>query len=265
MVSDFKQPRPRGSAPALHLVGDATMADQCLPDGNAARGWGQLLHEFFRPGTRVLNHARDGRSSRSFIWEGHWARTLVDLRPGDWLVVQFGHNDRLVDHPLIGTDPAGSYADFLSRFVRDADRSGVNTVFATPVHQRRFDATGEPVDTLGAYARAMRDLAEELEVPLIDLHEQTGLLPRSPDPRTPRDLFLDSAANGTRRQAGRRTDTPRLSETGARIVANLFAQSLRDYPLPLADWLLPRRRTACARHPRAARSGVRKDAAQHIA
>lgn len=254
MVANARQPRPRGLAPVLHLVGDATMADQCLLDGNPARGWGQLLHKFFLPGTRVLNHARDGRSSRSFVWEGHWARTLVNLRPDDWLVVQFGHNDRQTDHPLIGTDPGGSYADFLSRFVRDADRRGVSTVFATPVYQRRFDATGDPVDTLDAYARAMRDLAEKLMVPLIDLHEQTGLLPRSADPRAPRDLFLDSPANEPGRQAGRLIDVPRLTETGAHVVADLFAQSLRDYPLPLADWLQRRRRATCTPGPRSPRA-----------
>ncbi|MFH1500108.1 MAG: rhamnogalacturonan acetylesterase [Verrucomicrobiota bacterium] len=241
MIDHFEQPLHSAHPPVIHLIGDCTMADQCTRNDNPGRGWGQLLRGFFQPEAPVLNHARDGRSSRSFVWEGHWQNVLASVHPGDWLVIQFGHNDQKIERPLVGTDPVGSYTDFLTRFVRDADRRGVNPVFATSIHRRRFEANGELVDTLGDYPPAMRRLAVDFDVPLIDLHEQTGLLLQSLGPEASKELFRHIAPGKLDQCPAGRTDDTRLSTAGARLVAGLFAESLRDYPLPLARWLRPKR------------------------
>lgn len=241
MVAD-SQPSP-DRPPVVHLIGDSTMADKCLRNENPERGWGQLLHEYFHPSVTIFNHARDGRSSRSFMWEGLWDAACVHFHPGDWLVIQFGHNDQKTEQPLIGTDPGGSYLDFLTRFVRDADSREVLPVFATSIYRRRFTPEGLLVDTLGDYPQAMRELALELDVPLIDLHEQTALQLKSLGPEASQKLYLhDQPGQCTHHPEGRHDDT-HLSIHGARMVARLFVQGLCNHPLELRKWIRRARRT----------------------
>src|SRR5690349_21247559 len=80
-------------APRIHLAGDSTMADKPVDPPNPEHGWGQLLPTFFKDPTLVINHAANGRSTRSFLAEGRWQKLLDGVRPGDWVIIQFAHND----------------------------------------------------------------------------------------------------------------------------------------------------------------------------
>ncbi len=231
-------------APTIHLIGDSTMADKCLKTGTPVRGWGQLLPEIVLPGARVLNHARDGRSSKSFIWEGLWDMARASFHPGDWLVIQFGHNDQKLDRPLLGTEPDGTYRQYLTRFVREADALEVNSIFATSICRRCFSQDGRVENTLGDYPAAMRETAKELEVPLIDLNEQTELLLHALGPEKSKALFLHFARGGLACHPEKIIDGTLLSLKGARTVADIFAQSIHHYPLGLARWLKPKKRRA---------------------
>ncbi len=245
--SEYAFPTP----PVIHLIGDSTMADKCTLNDKPGRGWGQLLPEFFQSTVRIANHARDGRSSKSFAWEGLWDKALKTFQPGDWLVIQFGHNDQELDRPLLCTDPDSSYAMFLSRFVREARAKGTHPVFATSIHRRKFDDDGRLLDTLGDYPPAMRRLALELGVPLIDLHQETRGLLESLGSGKSKHLFLHLAPGKLPAYPLGIADNTLLSEAGARAVATLFAQETRMELPDLACWLLPttpRRRGEVALH-----------------
>ncbi len=232
------------AAPVIHLVGDATMADTCTLDGNPARGWGQLLPALTRPRVRVANHARAGRSSKSFIWEGLWQRVLDELRPGDWLVAQFGHNDQKRDRPLLCTEPDTTYRQFLARFASDTAARGARPLFATPIHRRRFTPDGELQDTHGAYPPAMRRLAAELDLPLIDLHALTRDLLTARGPAKSKSLFLHLPPGRHPLHPLGTADDTRLSVAGARAIAKLFVQDVRTRLPDLGRWLKPPPKTS---------------------
>jgi lysophospholipase L1-like esterase/dienelactone hydrolase len=150
------------------IVSDSTPASYPKPpaDRPTLTGWGQVFgHELAR-GVVLLNHAASGRSSRSFIDEGRWTRTLAD-HP-DWVLIQFGHNDQK-EPEVRGTDPAGSFRDYLRRYLRDARQAQVRPVLVTPVARRTY-SEGKPTTSLTPYADAMVAVGREENVPVIDLH-----------------------------------------------------------------------------------------------
>lgn len=158
----------RSASARVFIVGDST-ASHYGPERAPRTGWGQVLQTFLDPAVyEVRNHARSGRSARSFIEEG-WLRPVEDaLAAGDVLLVQFGHNDAKRDDPRRYNDPGQAFPRWLLAYVELARERGAQPVLITPVARRRFDGE-EPVDTHGAYAHAVRALAEREQVPLIDL------------------------------------------------------------------------------------------------
>ncbi len=130
--------------PSLHLVGDSTMADKSLNRGHPERGWGQLLRARMKEPQRLLNHAVNGRSGRSFRAEGRWDHLLGQLAPGDYVLIQFGHNDQKAEDPK-------RYAE--------ADTDYRQPLLATSVMRRKFDAAGRVTNTLGDYPAVTRQVA----------------------------------------------------------------------------------------------------------
>ncbi|WP_454041499.1 rhamnogalacturonan acetylesterase [Cellulosimicrobium sp. Marseille-Q8652] len=203
-------------ARALHIAGDSTAA----PKGVAAApetGWGMAL-PFYVPGIDVVNHARNGRSSSSFISLGHLDRVEAALREGDLLVVQFGHNDAKVEDPVRYTEPWSTYQESLLVHLEVARRRGARPVLATSVERRSFDAAGRAVATHGEYPGAMRELARREGVPLVDVQEATLALWHELGPDETRRYFLHTPD-------GRRDDT-HLSPVGAAAVARLVVSGL---------------------------------------
>lgn len=214
-------------APTIHLIGDSTMSDKPrldLPE----RGWGQLFPEFVIPPAKVDNHAANGRSSKTFIREKRWEKTLAVLKPGDWLIIQFGHNDQKADKPGTYAAADGEYRDHLRRFVRESREKAAFPIIATPVVRRRWDADGKFMDTLGAYPAAARAVAEEEKVPLLELHDLTM------------KMEFAAGVEGSLRFHFTGDDT-HFSETGARRVAALAAAEIHRLELPLARWIRPGR------------------------
>ena len=210
-------------APAIYMIGDSTMANKTRLD-HPERGWGQLFREFIIPPARLENHALNGRSSKSFVSEKHWAKILDSLHPGDWVIIQFGHNDQKADKPELHTDPTGSYRENLLRFIRETRAKSAHPILATSVVRRRWDSNGEFIDTLGDYPAATRALAVAENVPLLDLHKLT--------------LKMESEAGieGSKRFHFPGDDT-HYSENGARATAALAAEEIHRLNLPLAKWI----------------------------
>src|SRR5215813_15672855 len=157
--------------PRVHLAGDSTMADKPTDPPNPEHGWGQLLPKFFKDPAMIVNHAANGRSTRSFITEGRWQKLVEALQPGDWVIIQFAHNDE-----KIFPNAHGEFQDNLRRFVADVRAKKANPILATPCARRMFDEAGKLVDTHGDYPDAVRAVAAETKVPLLEMTRLTMML-----------------------------------------------------------------------------------------
>lgn len=224
-------------APKVHLAGDSTMADKPVDPPNPERGWGQLLPRYFREPGMIVNHAQNGRSTKSFMAEGRW-QTLVDaLRPGDWAIIQFGHNDQKVEDPTRYAGPDGGFRENLRRFVQEVRAKGAFPILAPPVARRRWNDAGQLVDTHGAYPDAVRAVATELEVPLLELNRLTTELEQGHGLEGSKRLHLWIPAGVYARKPDGYQDDTHYSDYGADRVAALAVQEIIRLGLPLAEWL----------------------------
>jgi lysophospholipase L1-like esterase len=201
------------------------------------RGWGQLLSELILPPLRLDNRALNGRSTKSFRDEGHWNALLESLSVGDWVVIQFGHNDNKPQDPTRFTEPEGEYRSNLQGFVRETRARGGRPILATSVVRRRFDETGAFYDSHGDYPRIVREVSAEEGVPLLDLENATRTLVRDFGPEESRSLYLHfEPAEHPLLPEGIHDDT-HFSEAGARRVAALAAREMSRLHLPVARYL----------------------------
>ncbi|AWT42382.1 MULTISPECIES: rhamnogalacturonan acetylesterase [Streptomyces] len=160
-------PAPKAGR-TLYIAGDSTAA-QKYADAAPETGWGMALPFFLHKDLTVANHAMNGRSSKSFVDEGRLAAILSVIRPGDLLLIQFAHNDEKATDPARYTEPWTTYQDHLRLYVDGARARGARPVLATSVERRRFDAAGNALPTHGDYPAAMRALAREEGVALLDI------------------------------------------------------------------------------------------------
>ena len=192
------------------IIGDSTVCD--YPAEHLCRGWGQFIAEHFKDTVQVANHAASGRSTKSFIAEGRWKRAL-DEKP-DFVLIQFGHNDSHAKERPEATDAATSYRDFLRRYVDESRAAHATPIFITPMHRRTFDTDGKLADILQPYADAMKAVAAEKKVPLIDLHTASGA------------LFQQLGKEHCPELANSPTDFTHFNEKGARAMAELVMKEL---------------------------------------
>ena len=153
----------------VFIAGDSTAAEYG-PERAPRNGWGQQLQGFLDPAYfEVRNHAMGGRSSRSFIEEGRLDPVARELRKGDVLLIQFGHNDEKSEDPTRYNEPTQAYPQWLMRYVAAARERGATPILLTPVSRRVWDF-GSLLDTHARYTQAVRELAAREKVALIDLN-----------------------------------------------------------------------------------------------
>jgi lysophospholipase L1-like esterase len=157
--------------PTLYLLGDSTVSDQALEPYSS---WGQMLTRFFQPGIAVANHAESGESLRSSLGAKRLDKVLSLIKPGDYLFIQFGHNDEKEKGEGVGAFT--TYKASLKHFVAEARRRGGLPVLITPVQRRTFDAQGKISNSHGDYPQAVRQASKEEQAPLIDLHAMSTAL-----------------------------------------------------------------------------------------
>jgi len=216
----------------IHLAGDSTMAPK-LDEKRPETGWGEMLPEFFdSTRVRIINYARNGRSTRTFISEGRWKEITDSLQAGDYVFIEFGHNDESKEKVDRYTPPA-DYRANLMRFVNETRAKGANPVLMTPVARRRYDSKGTVRYTHGEYPDIVRSVAREMKVPLIDMEKKTSdvLALFGPDAST--RLFLQLAPNENPNYPNGIADNTHFSPFGARIVAALAVEGIREAGLPL--------------------------------
>jgi lysophospholipase L1-like esterase len=209
------------------------------PEKRPETGWGEYLAAQFQSGAvLVTNHARNGRSTRTFMEEGRWQALLDGVKPGDYVLIQFGHNDQSIEKPDRYT-PEAEYRANLSRFVADVRARKATPILLTPVARRRFDAQNRLLDSHGAYPDIVRAVAAEQNVVLIDMQQRSEAVLQEAGPEPSKKLFLWLAPDTHPNYPNGVGDNTHFSPVGAQRMAVEFATGLRGTELPLAQRLLP--------------------------
>jgi lysophospholipase L1-like esterase len=219
----------------LYLAGDSTM-QVYKEEETPMRGWGQYFSEHFTEKVAVVNQAIGGRSTKTFLSEGRWQGILDQLQKGDWVFIQFGHNDGS-NKPERYTSPE-DYRKNLIRFVEEARAKKAHPVLLTSICMRRFDEAGNVVNGIGPYPDITRELAQELQVPLIDLHQKTSQYVASLGEEASKSAYMNLQPGEHPKYPDGLQDNTHLREPGARKVAQLAAEGIRELALkPLIKYL----------------------------
>ncbi len=224
-------------SPVLYLVGDSTCATKD-PKKFPETGWGQVLPEYFSPDLKIENHAQNGRSTRSFIYEGRWDSVMSKLNAGDYVVVQFGHNDG-VESKHTRWCTLEEYRYNLTKFIKEVQSKGAEIILCTSIERRKFDSTGVLTDTHGEYPGVVRELAEEYNLTLIDMQKKSNTLINGYGEEKSKDLFLHLEPGEYENFPDGRTDDTHFSELGAKQMAGLFVEGIKEQNHELAKYLIP--------------------------
>ena len=204
----------RADVPTLYLAGDSTVTDQPVAP-NAS--WGQRLPAFFDEGLAVANHAESGETLKSFVTEQRLDKLLSTLRAGDWVMIQFGHNDQKSQWPQTYAEAATTYRAWLRTYVAEIRRRGATALLVSSPERRNFDAAGHITATLGDYAAAMHAVAADEKVAFIDLNAMSRRVYEALGPQVSPRAFADGG-----------NDKTHFSEYGADQLARCVVEGLRN-------------------------------------
>lgn len=237
----------------VFMIGDSTMADKPLDKENQERGWGQMLPIYFEGPIKVDNHAVNGRSSKSFIDEGRWEKVREQIRLGDYVIIQFGHNDEKAKSLDRYTVPGSTFDANLKKFVSETREKGGTPILMNSIVRRNFPANGIAaaqtddrqktwkkglenypaegdtlVDTHGDYRIAPRNVAEEMGVVFVDMNALTHELVQGLGKDASKSLYMwmpvgvyEFAPNG-------RIDNTHLNVFGGIVVSRLAVNALAE-------------------------------------
>ncbi|MGH1436238.1 MAG: rhamnogalacturonan acetylesterase [Lewinella sp.] len=222
----------------IYLVGDSTMANKPgTPEENPERGWGQLLPTFFKPSVKIENHAVNGRSSKSFITEGRWKVVLEKLQSGDYVFIQFGHNDQKTADSSRYTNPWTGYRRNLQKYVTETKAKGAYPVILSSIVRRKFNEQGTLVDTHGAYPFVARSVAEQMDVPFIDMQLLTEDYVIALGPDESKGTYLWVAPGEYDKFPEGKQDDTHLNLKGATAYADLVISAIKAMKMPLESHL----------------------------
>jgi len=224
--------------PTVYLVGDSTVTD--VPQGPGA-SWGQMLPRFFKPDVAIANHAKSGASLKSFMAELRLDKVLSTLGPGDWLMIQFGHNDQKKEWPQTYVDADTTYQAYLRAYIAEARRRGAVPVLITSPERRNFDDRGQITDSLEGYPDAVRTVAREESVALIDLNAMSKTFYEALGTQRAPLAFRDGGRDKTHHSEYGAYELARMVVTGIRKVDAALAGDLASHLLPDAVAFDPRK------------------------
>ena len=241
----------------IFTIGDSTMANKKLEGGNPERGWGQMLSRYFTDEITIDNHAVNGRSSKSFINEGRWETVLSKIQRGDYVFIQFGHNDEK-DDPNRHTDPGTTFDANLKKFVEDTRAKGGIPILFNSIVRRNFGKADENavanaikqddirngidpkapkdsieegaklIDTHGAYLVSPKNVAEELNATFIDLNSLTHKLVEGMGPEKSKELYLWVEPKTVPALPNGREDNTHLNIYGASVIAEMAVKAVAE-------------------------------------
>jgi len=206
----------------VFTIGDSTMANK-KAEVAPETGWGQVFSAFVDQSVEIKNRAVNGRSTKSFITEGRWKAVLDSLQPGDYVFIQFGHNDQKIQDSTRYTEPFTSYRKNLERFVRETREKGATPILFTSIVRRKFE-NGFLTDTHGNYPVVVWQVATEMNVPMVDLQLLTAGAVTALGDEASKSIYLWTPPTD-KFPEGRKDDT-HLRVEGANLVAKLAAQQL---------------------------------------
>lgn len=219
----------------LYLIGDSTMADKevvAYPE----TGWGMPFHYFFDSTVTVDNRAKNGRSTRTFIEEGRWQSVVDNLHEGDYVLIQFGHNDEV--HTKKSYTSEDQFTANLIKFVTESRSKKAIPVLITPVARRKFDSAGKIEETHAIYTQLVKDVAAKYNVPLIDLDEESQQLVQQFGPQASKYLYNYLSPGENPHYPDGREDNTHFSELGARKIAEIVLHDIGNLYLELADRIM---------------------------
>ncbi|TKC00508.1 rhamnogalacturonan acetylesterase [Pedobacter cryophilus] len=219
----------------VYLIGDSTLSikdKRTYPE----TGWGMPFTQFFDKNIKINNRAMNGRSTSSFIKENRWQPVLETLKEGDYVFIQFGHNDE-VSTKKTYTTPEEFKANLLLYVSETRAKKGI-PVLITPVARRKFDAEGKVVDTHQEYAQLVREVASKNQVPLIDLSVKSMELLQNYGIEKSKYLFNHLEAGQNPNYPNGKTDDTHFNELGARLMAQLVLAEIKNLNLSLVNQIV---------------------------
>ncbi|CAA7194123.1 rhamnogalacturonan acetylesterase [Chryseobacterium potabilaquae] len=214
--------------PTLFLIGDSTMANKENPDKNPEHGWGQILPQLLTTEIAIQNHATNGRSSKSFRAEGRWDKVMKQLKKGDFVIIQFGHNDQKVNDSTRFTNPYTQYRTNLERYVNETRAKGATPILMSSIVRRNFNENGVLLDTHKEYPLVVRMVTNDLKVPFVDMQLLTEQLEISYGPENSKKLHLHYKKDENPYYPQGKDDDTHLSQLGAETIAKLAVNSLKN-------------------------------------
>ncbi|WP_194139352.1 rhamnogalacturonan acetylesterase [Flavobacterium hungaricum] len=211
----------------LYTIGDSTMANKKDADRNPEHGWAQVLQPFFKEDIVVVNKAVNGRSTKSFINEKRWDSIYKKLKKGDYVFIEFGHNDEKIEDSTRYTNPHTAYRYNLIKFVKESRAKGAIPVLLTSIARRNFNEKGVLIPTHGDYPLETRLVSQEYKVPFIDLEYYTELLEQSYGPEQSKQLHLHFKAGENPYYDKDKADDTHLSLLGATTIAQLVVNQIK--------------------------------------
>jgi lysophospholipase L1-like esterase len=245
----------------VFMIGDSTMADKPLDKENQERGWGQALPDLLQGAIKVDNHAKNGRSSLSFINEGRWGVVLSKIKPGDYLFIQFGHNDEKLDvegKTPRHTIPGSTFDEILTKYVTEARAKGAIPVLFNsivrrnfpPEEQDKFDSADTNADrksykeegnvlvsTHGFYTVAPKNVARKLNVPFVDMTALTFDLVSSLGVEKSKELYMWVPAGKYEFCPEGKVDNTHLNIYGAHVIAAIAIKAVAEIVPELRPYL----------------------------
>ena len=218
---------------SIFIAGDSTASikeKRAYPE----TGWGMPFAYFWDTTVTVVNKARNGRSTKSYISEGLWKSIMDEIRPGDYVIIQFGHNDEAKEKLERYATP-DTFKMNLKKFIHETKSKNATPILLTPVSRRKFDKEGKVVETHKEYSALVKEVANETSVAFIDLDEKSRALYQQFGEENSKLLFLQLQPGEHPNYPDGKVDNTHFSEMGARLIAQLVLKELKTTSPELAE------------------------------
>lgn len=220
----------------IFLAGDSTCSikeQKYYPE----TGWGMPFAFFWNTDVEVINKAKNGRSTKTCITEGIWSSIMNEIKPGDYVFIQFGHNDEVPTKVNTYTTPDQFKAN-LEKFVTETRNKSGNPILLTPVSRRSFDSLGVALQTHPEYSPYVIEISQKLNVPLIDLDAKSRAMYQQMGVEDSKLLFVQLKPGEHPNYPNGKIDNTHFNELGARLVAQLVLQEMKNLKLGICDYVI---------------------------
>lgn len=222
----------------IYGIGDSTMADKVKPNENPEHGWLQVFPQFVTKDVKIVNKAVNGRSTKSFIDQHRWDSIYKVLKKGDYVFIQFGHNDEKQEDSTRYTNPHTSYRHNLIRFIKESREKGAVPILFSSIARRNFNEKGTLIPTHGEYTLEVRMIAQEYKVPFIDLEYYSEQLEITYGPEKSKELHLHFKPGESLYYPNGKDDDTHLSLKGATEISKIVANELKALKLKISKLVI---------------------------